>query len=346
MYYERRKISIKVSVIIPTIGRSALLNCLQALYKNSYKNFEVVVVNDNPSVDITIGLSEFINKDNLTLINNTNQKGPAYARNLGARHAKGELLAFLDDDTIPSENWLDAAVNFFEFSPDIAAIVGKTIPRDEDALSPFHHYMRHNGKSGYPACNLFVRNEIFKEVGGFSEEYFNSKHRIYHYEDADLALRILSLGYKIEYIENVIVYHPSHTRSFLQPIKIAKKSFFDPLLQYNHPFEYSRLRSKKFGFLRIKNIRTRSRFVIALDIILIPIFLLVFKNVPLTSIALILYLFSIAFIIVRKSNKKGLAEIGFKGIILAFLIETLSIFAFIYFYILGNLSVRSQKHHE
>lgn len=75
-----------VSVIIPTVGRDTLAQCQAALTKQTRPPDEVIVIVDH------------------------DRRGAAWARNEGIRRAKGDILAFTDDDTIPSDDWLERLV--------------------------------------------------------------------------------------------------------------------------------------------------------------------------------------------------------------------------------------------
>src|SRR5262245_58949265 len=97
----------KFSVVIPTFQRSALLReTLDSLHRQTDKGFEVVVVCDGDD-SATRKLAQRYRADYpLKWIFQVVNKGQASARNEGARAAQGELLAFLDDDTTPTDEWL------------------------------------------------------------------------------------------------------------------------------------------------------------------------------------------------------------------------------------------------
>lgn len=96
-------IDMKVSVIIPAYNEeSDIADCLKSLKEQSYKNFEIIVVDDG-STDNTL---EIIKKfKNITVLKQ-NHKGPGLARNLGARNAEGEILVFIDADMTFDKDYL------------------------------------------------------------------------------------------------------------------------------------------------------------------------------------------------------------------------------------------------
>ena len=110
-----------VSIVIPTLNRrTQLRNCLNSLLEINYSNFEVVVV-DNGCTDDT---EEMVRRDfsNVNFIFEK-KKGVVFARNAGSKFAKGEIIAYTDDDCIVDPNWISELVSGFS-SPKIGAVGG------------------------------------------------------------------------------------------------------------------------------------------------------------------------------------------------------------------------------
>src|SRR3989344_2254440 len=119
-----QKSSKLVSVIIPLKKCNDYLNeNINALINGSYDNFEIIVLPDEDEKKIFPK----------TKILPTGYVGPAEKRDLGARIAKGEILAFIDDDAYPSKNWLRNAVRFFKTSS-IVAVCGPGVTPPGDSL--------------------------------------------------------------------------------------------------------------------------------------------------------------------------------------------------------------------
>jgi len=98
------------SVVIPTCNRpSRLRACLESRVRVEYPRaqFEVIVVDDGSSTSLKEIVSDYEPHLNITLLVQSN-RGPAAARNAGARRAKGRFLAFTDDDCRPAPDWLGA----------------------------------------------------------------------------------------------------------------------------------------------------------------------------------------------------------------------------------------------
>lgn len=201
-----------------------LVECLDAIQKQTYKNFEIILVTDYP---VTLPARPSCHSDRSGGIFSSprfikksfgHYVGPAQKRDWGAKKAAGEILAFIDDDAYPTENWLKNMVKSFTNS-DTAAVggPGMTPPgvswREEASgwmsASPLgaglYNYRFQPAKKtfvdDYPSMNLAVRRPDFLEIGGFDSHYWPG-------EDTKLCLDLVSkLKKKIIYDPKVSVYH-------------------------------------------------------------------------------------------------------------------------------------------
>ena len=200
-----------VSVVIACPGGSWMLDeCLAALAKQTYRNFEVIVLPDGE-------LKREVEDRNIRFIA-TGKVRPAEKRNLGIREAKGEIVAFIDDDAYPDQHWLEYAVKYFG-EPSIGAVGGPgvTPPGDKslakiggrvyDNILVSGNY-RYRYKAGgvrmdvedYPSCNLFVRKDLMERFGGYRTDFWPG-------EDTLLCKDILDNWKRIVYDPWVVVYH-------------------------------------------------------------------------------------------------------------------------------------------
>ena len=117
--------NIKFSVIIPFKNfNQYLYQCLDNLMKQSYQNFEIILLPDK---------MEKIQYQKVSTIQ-TGPLGPAEKRDLGAKKAKGEILAFIDDDAYPHQDWLKNSLDSFK-DETVAAVCGPGVtPSDDDIL--------------------------------------------------------------------------------------------------------------------------------------------------------------------------------------------------------------------
>ena len=221
------------SVIVPTYERHAHLpHLLDCLARQTWSDFEVILVDqsatpwqvpdDYSSLDI--------------LYEHTDLKGTSRARNLGAWLARGEVLAFTDDDCRPEPDWLKHAARYFTD----AAVVGvEGLVVSDHVNDPDYRAVTNVGFEGigFMTANLFLRREIFNAIDGFDEQ-FDVPFR----EDTDLGWRASALG-AIPFGHDVRVFHPPHRRSVAREAHAARVRFFekDALLLKKHPERYRAL---------------------------------------------------------------------------------------------------------
>jgi cellulose synthase/poly-beta-1,6-N-acetylglucosamine synthase-like glycosyltransferase len=186
-----------ISVIIPALNSADTLpQQLRALSLQSDDAEYEVVVADNGSTDETAQVANDWRRHlALRVIDASSCKGPAGARNLGVRAARGALLAFTDADDIVLPGWLGTWANL---SADVALATGPIVPfwdKDGPALSPptVSAPSSHLGFLPYAfGANLAVRREAFERIGGFPEEYPAG-------EDVALSWRLQLAGVRLDF---------------------------------------------------------------------------------------------------------------------------------------------------
>src|SRR5574341_182544 len=120
-----------VSVIICAFSLkrfNATVDCINSIFNNNYKNFEIIVVIDGNEELKQMLVSKFMGKDKMLILENKKNEGPSVSRNKGVGFAKGEIIAFIDDDAFATPDWLGTIVKDFSEYPDIAACGGRLIP--------------------------------------------------------------------------------------------------------------------------------------------------------------------------------------------------------------------------
>jgi glycosyltransferase involved in cell wall biosynthesis len=195
---------VRFSIIIPArVETEYLRETLTHLDQQTLKSFEVLLITDQISVTAN----------------------PAQKRNLGAQKARGEFLAFLDDDSYPDKDWLKNALKLF--TPNITAVCGPCLTPPEDNLCQqasglVWGSLLGSGGAGvyrnsiqkprfvddYPSVNLIVRKKDFWAVNGFDTHHWPG-------EDTILCLNLTKRHHQILYHPSIVVYH--HRRQVLTP---------------------------------------------------------------------------------------------------------------------------------
>ena len=201
-----------ISIIVPTYQRPReLAVCLAALAALDYPvdRYEVVVVDDGSEPPATPSGANARRDLRVTWLRQPN-RGPSAARNLGARHACGEVLAFTDDDCAPARGWLRALAASVRVAPGALhggtvvnglahnawAVASQTItdvvvPSLLASVSPLRFVTSNN---------LALRAERFAAIGGFDEGFRAS-------EDREFAHRWLASGAPIAEVPGAVVHH-------------------------------------------------------------------------------------------------------------------------------------------
>ena len=137
----------KVSVIIATFNRAeSLRSCLESLIRQTYKNFEVIIV-DGGSIDNTKEVINLFSKELDIALITERRLWLSLVRDLGWRNARGEIISWIDDDVVVTDNWIEEVIKVFNISHDIGGVSGPTIiPKDR--LDYRDIFILHNDKKG------------------------------------------------------------------------------------------------------------------------------------------------------------------------------------------------------
>jgi GT2 family glycosyltransferase len=160
--------------------------------------------------------------------------------------AQGEILAFIDDDCIPSQNWLLNARQYFA-RPRVVGIEG--LIGSDHFGDPNYRPVSNIGSEGigFMTANLLVRSAVFQYLGGFDLQFDRPHFR----EDTDFGWRMLDLG-EVPYASDVSVFHPAQKREIERESFEARAHFFvkDALLCEKHPERYRILCEFEQQYLR------------------------------------------------------------------------------------------------
>ena len=195
-----------VSVVIPTYkNRGLLCNSIETALSQDYQNLEVIVVDDNnPGSDERVATESQMEryKDNARVqyIKHAKNINGAAARNTGIKAAKGEIIAFLDDDDEFLPGKISAQVSFLQSHKDYQAVYNlatvngqpvKTLPYEGDATIPL---LKNQTRMFTPSL-MFWKYTLL-EIGGFDESF--RRH-----QDYELLIKFFAKGYKIGCIQKI-----------------------------------------------------------------------------------------------------------------------------------------------
>ena len=235
--------NLRVSVVIATYERRALLlRCVDALLAQTLppSQYEIVIVDDGSSrgareqVLAALATRRRLRRaPTLRFLWMPANRGPAAARNCGILAARGDVVAFTDDDTVPRPDWLQAGLAAIAAGADaVAGAVDVPLPavptdyeRDAAGLS----------NAGFVTANAFVRRDLLAAIGGFDERF-----RCAWREDTDLCFRLRASGAIVRASHAARVLHPVRPARWGVSVAQQRKVMFDALLYKKFPQGYRR----------------------------------------------------------------------------------------------------------
>jgi len=309
-----------VSIVVPMYNsKETIESCLDSLIKQDYpQNRQEIIIVDDHSTDNSAKIVRdfsYINKNIKLLRQPDGKKGPAAARNLGIRRAKGEIIAFTDSDCIVPKNWLKKMVECFNSNPDYSAIGGslvacaskKFITFCEGAISDCLGH-----KALIAAPNSSFRRDCLFNVGLFDETFVSG-------EDPDLVWNLEKQGYKVMFLKNLPVIHHYYRSTFKNFVR--HNVWYGRgrvLLAKNHP--------EKFSFAE------KNFIVLEIFIVLVTAMIVVFNIGLIGGWILLNFVSLLIFSFSRRSrlNSKILADYGFFSFLKCILLFPISDIANLY----------------
>lgn len=261
------KESTPITVIVPVYNGAKFLDqCLTALQSSAYANFDVLVVDDgstDESAEIAAG------KGAIVMPSERRQSGPAAARNLAAKVARGDILLFIDADVVVKHDTIGKVAAAFEKYPEISALFGSydDEPAAQNFLSQYknlqHHFVHQTSSSEastFWAGLGAVRRDVFNELGGFDCEQF----LVPSIEDIELGVRLRQAGHKIRLDKNIQAKHLKKWKA----VSLLRTEVFCRALPW------SKLILTRQGMINDMNLKTQDRIsamLVALIILSLPL---------------------------------------------------------------------------
>jgi glycosyltransferase involved in cell wall biosynthesis len=206
----------KVSIVICTYNRGPLLErCLDYLQYQTNQNFEVVVIN-GPSTDNTNEVLD-ANKHKVKIGQNP-KPNLSVSRNMGIELSDGDLIAFIDDDAIPFDDWVDSLLSEFSEVPLTYAAIGgpayysgslkfqsQDIAINKLAEAKVDIDSSEVGTDGWErsmlGTNACYRSDVLRKICGFDEQFD------YFLDESELSFRIQRHNYIVGYSPNLHLRH-------------------------------------------------------------------------------------------------------------------------------------------
>ncbi len=207
-----------------------ITRCLESIKKQDYKNLEVIVVSDRTE----------LKREEVISILSPESKGPGSKRNLGAKRAKGDILFFVDSDSILKTESVSKLVNMFH-TYEVDAVSGKPLAYRKSNLLGYITGLEYEDRfeqmgEGFvdvaaTTC-LGVKRSVFFKVGGFEDYSIGEAIG----EDWDFSAKLRNMKYTIYHTNEVEIYHDHNAESLRYYLK----------LQYEHA-KYRTIHYKKYG---------------------------------------------------------------------------------------------------
>lgn len=224
-------------VICSYNGSSTIRDTLNALGRLDYPNFEVIVVNDGS----TDHLEQLVKQYPVKLITTPN-RGLSNARNTGMHHAKGEIIAYIDDDAYPDPQWLLYLAYAYKNS-DFAGVGGPNIAPVENGFiarcvanapgGPVHVLLTDEIAEHIPGCNMSFKRDALLASGGFDPRFRVAG------DDVDICWRLQKSGHLIGFHPSAVVWH--HRRNSFRAYWKQQKGYgkAEALLEQKWPEKYN-----------------------------------------------------------------------------------------------------------
>ncbi len=224
-----------ISIIVPAFNASKTIRqCIESILSQEFEEeFELIIVDDESNDNTREIARQYKN----VALAEQKHSGPAVARNIGAKKARGEIIIFTDSDCIATENWLREMVAPFGDS-NVAGVQGayKTMQKElaarfgqieiEERYEKLKSAKRLDWIGSYSAA---YKKNVFLDFGGFDENFPMASG-----EDPDLSYRMSKKGLKLVFNPKAIVYH-SHPESWKKYFRMKYfRAYWRVLLYKKH----------------------------------------------------------------------------------------------------------------
>ena len=227
-----------ISVVVCSYnGHRTLRECLAGISKVEYPNFEVIVIDDGSSPPLEPIVAQY----GFRAIRTPNQ-GLSAARNLGMQAAKGEIVAYIDDDAYPDPDWLTYLADSFLKTTHVGIGGPNIAPPGDGRIAdcvanapggPVHVLLSDDTAEHIPGCNMAFRKAALQAIGGFDPQFRVAG------DDVDLCWRLQRQGETLGFHPAAMVWH--HRRNSVRAYWRQQKGYgcAEALLERKWPEKYN-----------------------------------------------------------------------------------------------------------
>ena len=243
-------------IVLNMNGEDIIGRCLDHLLAQTYPDLEIIVV-DNGSSDRSLAILEtYLETGKVSVVRNERNLGVPGGRNQGLLYARGEIVAFIDNDGYAAPSWLEEAVRVLTADPRNGAVapvvffnkrkiilngVGATINRQgyggDLCFNVPYEFATMPREALYPmGCGMVIRKDVMDRVGPLDALLLN------YYDDTEVGIRIWKLGYRVVAAPDAWVDHDFNYSDRLQGNKmlLCERNRIRNVLKYFPPSELPR----------------------------------------------------------------------------------------------------------
>jgi glycosyltransferase involved in cell wall biosynthesis len=225
-----KKNSLTVSVIMPMRDTEAYISqAVNSILSQSHCELELIVIDDQSTDQSRSIVEEILTRDNRLKLLIGEGKGIAAAKNMGLKHASGEIIMFCDSDDYFTGSRVENQVNWLNQHPEVGAVCGSFVMIDHNgnnsvALTTGNQTCEIteellSGKTRTHLCTFAIRSRFIQLINGFREFFVSA-------EDIDFQLRLAEVC-KVFYEPNVAYYYRLHNSSIVHTQTSTKRLFYE-----------------------------------------------------------------------------------------------------------------------
>ncbi|WP_173179008.1 glycosyltransferase [Desulfosarcina ovata] len=267
---RKNKKNLTSILIVNHNGKKNLEACLASIRRNTFEPYEIIVV-DNASTDVSKEILR--NFEDIILVENSENIGCPQARAQGLGYANGEVVIFLDNDTVVTPSWLSIILSYFKKEKTIG-LVGplsnfasgpqwvknasyRSWEELDDLALKIHNLNKGKKTATYRLVGfcMAIRRDVIDKIGSI-----DSKFGKFGFEDDDYTLRAIIAGFSAVIARDLFIHHtggpqthgdPVYNKNLLNSWNYFKQKWnLPPDLKYGTPFDREKVVSQPFNAQR------------------------------------------------------------------------------------------------